>query len=154
ARARGQGTRPARRGRAPLRVLTRSPAACGAQVGAPPSGRDVLRRIRGEGRRRGPRRRGDARLRRGTRAHRDSGRESAKGRTTVTLFVLSTVKLSLVIVAGLGTASLLRGRSAALRHWVLAVALLCAAIVPALELVVPAWDLPHREVATVDAVIP
>src|SRR2546430_7574598 len=40
--------------------------------------------------------------------------------------------------------SLLRGRSAAVRHWVLAIAVACAAVMPVLQFVVPAWKVPQR----------
>jgi len=53
----------------------------------------------------------------------------------------STLKVSLVVLAGLGAAAALRNRSAAARHWVLAASLLCAVAMPALELVVPAWGI-------------
>ena len=49
-----------------------------------------------------------------------------------------TIKVSLILLVGLAVAALLRGRSAAVRHWVLAAALACAAATPALELRQPA----------------
>jgi len=72
----------------------------------------------------------------------------------VTLLAAITIKLSLVVAAGLCAAALLRARSAALRHWVLAVALGCAAAIPALESIVPAWQLPQPRTPVVDAVLP
>jgi TonB family protein len=57
----------------------------------------------------------------------------------MTFLLGSTLKVSLVVLAGLGVATALRKRSAAARHWVLAASLLCAMAMPALELVVPAW---------------
>ena len=57
----------------------------------------------------------------------------------MTVLLGSTLKVSLVVLAGLGVAALLRRRSAAARHWVIAASLLCALALPALELVVPAW---------------
>jgi TonB family protein len=59
----------------------------------------------------------------------------------MSLLLGSTLKVSLVIAAGLAAAALLRNRSAAARHWVLAAAMLCAMVMPALELVVPAWGI-------------
>lgn len=56
------------------------------------------------------------------------------------------IKISLVVLAGLAACALLRRHSAAMRHWVLAAALACAAIAPVLELVVPAWGVPHAVV--------
>ena len=52
------------------------------------------------------------------------------------------IKVSLIVLLGLATMSLLRKRSAALRHWVLAAAIVCAAATPLLERVVPVWHLP------------
>jgi beta-lactamase regulating signal transducer with metallopeptidase domain len=54
------------------------------------------------------------------------------------------IKVSCIILVGLIAAALLRRRSAAARHWVLAIAILCAAATPALEFVVPSWHLPGR----------
>jgi beta-lactamase regulating signal transducer with metallopeptidase domain len=52
------------------------------------------------------------------------------------------MKISLIVLSGLAVSLLLRHRSAALRHWVLAVAVACAAAVPIIEGIVPAWRLP------------
>ena len=52
------------------------------------------------------------------------------------------MKMSLILVGALTVSFLLRRRSAALRHWVLAVGVACAASVPILTAVVPAWPLP------------
>jgi TonB family protein len=52
------------------------------------------------------------------------------------------IKISLLVMLGLAATVLLRKRSAALRHCVLAAAIACAAATPVLELVVPAWHLP------------
>lgn len=49
------------------------------------------------------------------------------------------MKLSLIVLFGLVVTSLIRKRSAATRHFVLAAALLCAAATPALRLIAPAW---------------
>jgi len=59
----------------------------------------------------------------------------------MSLLLGSTLKVSLVVIAGLAVAALLRNRSAAARHWVLAAAMLCAMAMPVLELVVPAWGI-------------
>jgi TonB family protein len=56
----------------------------------------------------------------------------------MSLVIWSVVKVSLVVLTGLVATFLLRRRSAAVRHWVLAAAIFCAASVPVLELVVPA----------------
>ena len=61
------------------------------------------------------------------------------------------IKISLVMFAALVVTALLRTRSAALRHWVLAAAIWCAMAMPALEFAVPSWRVrrsavtrPHR----------
>lgn len=52
------------------------------------------------------------------------------------------MKISIVLLLALGATIVLRNRSAAMRHWVLAAAIACAAITPLVEAVVPAWGLP------------
>jgi TonB family protein len=52
-----------------------------------------------------------------------------------------TAKVTVIVVLALGAVALLRRQPAAVRHWVLAVALGCAAALPALLFVVPAWTL-------------
>jgi beta-lactamase regulating signal transducer with metallopeptidase domain len=52
------------------------------------------------------------------------------------------MKMSLIVCGALALSFLLRRRSAALRHWVLAAGVVCAAAVPILSAVVPAWPLP------------
>jgi beta-lactamase regulating signal transducer with metallopeptidase domain len=49
------------------------------------------------------------------------------------------MKVSLIVLCGLLATTLLRKQSAAVRHWVLAAALVCAAATPALRLVTPVW---------------
>ena len=56
------------------------------------------------------------------------------------------VKPSIVLVLALAAMPLLRQRSAALRHAVLAAALLCAAAVPFAGPLVPAWHVPLASV--------
>jgi beta-lactamase regulating signal transducer with metallopeptidase domain len=58
-----------------------------------------------------------------------------------TLLVDGTVKISLLLAGALGAVTLLGGRSAAVRHWVLAAAFFCAAAMPSLQLILPAWRL-------------
>jgi len=55
------------------------------------------------------------------------------------LLVDSTIKASIVVALGLTASTLLRRRSAALRHWVLTVSIACSAAMPLLAVVVPTW---------------
>src|SRR5688572_24063165 len=52
------------------------------------------------------------------------------------------MKMSLIVLVALAVSYLLRRRCAALRHWVLAVAVACAAAMPILSTTLPAWQLP------------
>ena len=52
------------------------------------------------------------------------------------------IKMSLLLLLGLGGATILRNRSAAIRHAVLAAAIACAAATPLLQQLVPVWRLP------------
>ena len=52
------------------------------------------------------------------------------------------MKMSLILFGALALSFALRRRSAALRHWVLAAGVVCAAALPILSPVVPAWTLP------------
>ena len=52
------------------------------------------------------------------------------------------IKVSIVLALGLVAESVLRRRSASARHWILACAIACAALVPAFEFVVPHWSAP------------
>lgn len=52
------------------------------------------------------------------------------------------MKMSLIVLIALACASLLRGRSAAFRHWVIAAGIACAAAMPLLMSIVPSWTLP------------
>jgi beta-lactamase regulating signal transducer with metallopeptidase domain len=58
----------------------------------------------------------------------------------------TTVKMSLVLAVGLAAAMLLRQRSAALRHWVIAATIVCAGSIPLFGLVAPAWTIPQDPV--------
>lgn len=62
----------------------------------------------------------------------------------MSLLIESTVKISLLVSLALLTTRLLSDRSAALRHWILAAALLSAVAVPALIAFAPSWSLPVR----------
>jgi len=57
------------------------------------------------------------------------------------VLVESTMKVSILVLAALGATAWLRDRPAALRHWILAAALLAAAATALLQGVVPPWDI-------------
>ena len=63
----------------------------------------------------------------------------------MTLLVDVVVKAWLIVIAALVAMRLLRDRSAALRHWVLALAVACAVAMPILTVGAPEWRLPLRE---------
>lgn len=52
------------------------------------------------------------------------------------------IKVSAILLVGLLAAALLRRQSAALRHFVLASAIACAAAMPVLQVIAPAWQIP------------
>lgn len=56
------------------------------------------------------------------------------------LLVVGAVQSSVILLAGLAATALLRRHSAALRHFVLAVSLGCAAVAPLLSPLVPSWQ--------------
>jgi TonB family protein len=58
----------------------------------------------------------------------------------VSTLVDLAVRSSIVLLAGLAVTALLAGRSAALRHWVLAAAIFGAAAVAPLSLALPGWE--------------
>ena len=60
----------------------------------------------------------------------------------MSLLLASTVNVTGVVLLGLLAAALLRKRSAAVRHWVLLVAVVCAAATPLVGQVVPSWRVP------------
>ena len=74
----------------------------------------------------------------------------------MTTIVDLAVRSSLVLLAGLAVTALLARRSAALRHWVLAAAILAAAAVPALSLALPGWEaaVPEWQVGAPSALPP
>ena len=58
------------------------------------------------------------------------------------MFLLNcALKVSLILAVALIVVRMLHRHSAALRHWVLAAGILCAAISPGLSLLMPAWKL-------------
>jgi TonB family protein len=59
----------------------------------------------------------------------------------MTLAAAVIIDTALILTFGLMTATLLRRRSASLRHWVLVATMMAAALTPALELMLPPWRL-------------
>ena len=70
------------------------------------------------------------------------------------LLVDSTMKVSLLVVLGLGASALLQRGSAALRHWVLTVTIVCSAVLPLLAVVVPTWHIHLGNPAQVRPIAP
>jgi beta-lactamase regulating signal transducer with metallopeptidase domain len=60
----------------------------------------------------------------------------------MTPLLLAAFKMSVVLLLALALAASLRRRSAALRHWVLALGILLAALTPLVGGVLPSWNLP------------
>jgi TonB family protein len=63
------------------------------------------------------------------------------------LLLESTLRFSVIAAGALVAARLLSRQSAALRHWIMAIAVACAAIMPLLELLLPAWPLPRGTIS-------
>src|SRR5687768_15171299 len=61
----------------------------------------------------------------------------------MTLFLLCAVQTTVILLIAIGVLPLLRKRSAALRHWVLASALIFSAATPAFNLLMPSWSVPE-----------
>jgi len=66
----------------------------------------------------------------------------------------SALKASAIVAIALAANGCLRNRSAALRHLVLSAAIVCAAMMPAVGWLVPAWDLPLFRIVSVHEVEP
>jgi beta-lactamase regulating signal transducer with metallopeptidase domain len=60
----------------------------------------------------------------------------------MTLLLAALVDLAIILAAALSATLLMRRRPAALRHWILATAMLVGASAPALEFLLPEWPLP------------
>ncbi|HEX7797197.1 MAG TPA: hypothetical protein VF456_22705, partial [Vicinamibacterales bacterium] len=61
------------------------------------------------------------------------------------------VKVSLMLSVALGLSIILGTRSAALRHWVLSVGIVCAVTAPVLVSLAPAWHAPINLKAAAEA---
>jgi hypothetical protein len=75
------------------------------------------------------------------RSHRRPDQEGQKGRRVMDVMAL-TLKTSLVLGLGMLAVLALRRRSAAVRHWMLALAVSCAAAVPVIGALTPRWSMP------------
>ncbi|MGE0705889.1 MAG: hypothetical protein AB7P22_18360, partial [Vicinamibacterales bacterium] len=58
------------------------------------------------------------------------------------LLLESSLRASVVLLAALAATAALTRRSAAVRHWILAAAVVAAIATPALRFIVPAWHMP------------
>ncbi len=58
------------------------------------------------------------------------------------LLIENAVRSSIVLAPALLAAAMLRRQSAAVRHWILAAAVVGALLAPALQLLLPSWSLP------------
>ena len=65
----------------------------------------------------------------------------------MTWLVDTSIRMSLVLAIGLIATLVLRRRSAAVRHWILATAIVCAAAVPIVGAIAPGWRLPSARPA-------
>ena len=70
------------------------------------------------------------------------------------LLLDSTIKVSLVVLLGLGMWALLQKRSAALRHWLLTITIVCSAAMPLLAVVLPTWHVQMWNLARLGPVAP
>jgi TonB family protein len=60
----------------------------------------------------------------------------------MSLLLENTVKVSLIVIAAMTAIAVFRHRSAALRHWMLAMAVVCAVLAPAFRPIAPSWTVP------------
>jgi beta-lactamase regulating signal transducer with metallopeptidase domain len=60
----------------------------------------------------------------------------------MTLLFSVAIKIALLTLGALAATAMLRRRSAAMRHWVLATTMVCCLCVPAVELLLPSWSIP------------
>src|SRR5690349_11627177 len=62
----------------------------------------------------------------------------------------SALKVSVILAGALVATRLLRNQSAAWRHLMLATAIGCAVLIPVVESLVPAWDVPFSRLVRVE----
>src|SRR5215217_7613153 len=72
----------------------------------------------------------------------------------MTILADSALKVAVVLLLALGASGILRRRSAAARHWVLAVGMACAIAAPGLGLLVPSWSIALPRSSSVAAPLP
>ncbi len=60
----------------------------------------------------------------------------------MTLLLACAIQVTVILTLAVGSMFLLRGKSAALRHWVLSSALILSAVLPLFNFVVPSWSVP------------
>jgi TonB family protein len=70
------------------------------------------------------------------------------------LLLDASARLSVLLIAALGATACMRRRSAAMRHWVLSTAIVCAAAAPLLGVIVPSWPVPFGSVRPLAALAP
>jgi TonB family protein len=70
------------------------------------------------------------------------------------LLAENAITVALILLLALTVMAAMRRRAAALRHWVLATALVCAAAAPAAKLAVPSWHLPLGLTSPAPLVVP
>jgi TonB family protein len=63
------------------------------------------------------------------------------------LLIETTVRVTVIVLLSLACAALLRRRAAAVRHWILAMGLSCAGVMPLLQAATP-WSMPSASVQT------
>src|SRR5262249_47444907 len=81
-------------------------------------------------------------VRRGARPHCRDRRQGTEGSRPMMFTLDMALKASLVGAAALAATALLRAQSAAVRHWILTVSVVCVAALPLLSLIVPTWQIP------------
>jgi TonB family protein len=71
----------------------------------------------------------------------------------MSLLVENAVKVSLILATALAAVAIFRHRSAALRHWMLSTALVCAVLAPAFRPIAPSWSVTLDPTTSVSQVL-
>lgn len=71
----------------------------------------------------------------------------------MSLLVENAVKVSFILATALGAVAIFRHRSAALRHWMLSTALICAVLAPVFRPIAPSWSVTLDPAANVSQVL-